>query len=67
MAKKETAKKKKRTRRFLLPSHTKGYYRFSKDFPSVTDSEGYRDNDIIVNSPAKKASVRRGLIVLFET
>ena len=65
MAKKETAKKKKRTRRFLLPSHTKGYYRFSKDFPSVTDSEGYRDNDIIVNSPAKKASVRRGLIVLF--
>lgn len=65
MSKKETVKKRKRTRRFLHPSHTKGYYRFSKDFPSVTDSEGYRDNDIIVNSPAKKASVRRRLIVLF--
>lgn len=65
MAKKQTVKKRKRVRRFLFPSHTKGYYRFSKDFPSVTDSEGYRDNDVIVNSPAKKASVRRRLIVLF--
>lgn len=65
MAKKQTATKSKRVRRFLFPSHTKGYYRFSKDFPSVTDSEGYRDNDVIVNSPAKKASARRRLIVLF--
>lgn len=65
MAKKQTAKKRKRVRRILTPSHTRGYYRFSKDFPSVTDSEGYRDNDLIVNSPAKKASVRRRLIVLF--
>lgn len=65
MAKKQTAKKRKRVRRILSPSHTKGYYRFSKDFPSVTDSEGYRDNELIVNSPAKKASVRRRLIVLF--
>lgn len=31
----------------------------------MTDSEGYRDNDIIVNSPAKKASARRRLVVLF--
>ncbi len=65
MAKKQTVKKKKRTRTFIFPSHTKGYYRFSKDFPSVTDSNGYRDNDLIVNSPAKKASVRRRLIALF--
>lgn len=65
MAKKQAVKKKKRTRSFILPSHTKGYYRFSKDFPSVTDSNGYRDNDLIVNSPTKKASVRRRLIALF--
>ncbi len=65
MTKKQTVKKKKRTRSFIFPSHTKGYYRFSKDFPSVTDSNGYRDNDLIVNSPAKKASVRRRLIALF--
>lgn len=65
MAKNQTAKKRKRPRRILAPSHTKGYYRFSKDFPSVTDSEGYRDNDLFVNSPAKKASVRRRLGILF--
>ena len=65
MAKKQTAKKGKKVRRILSPSHTKGYYRFSKEFPSVTDSEGYRDNEIFVNSPAKKASVRRRLGVLF--
>ena len=65
MAKKQAAKKKKRTRSFIFPSHTKGYYRFSKEFPSVTDSNGYRDNDLIVNSPTKKASVRRRLIALF--
>ena len=63
MAKKQTVKRK-RVRRFLSPSHTKGYYRFSKEFPSVTDSDGYRDNDLIVNSPAKKASVRRRLIAV---
>lgn len=65
MAKKQAVKKKKRTRSFIFPSHTKGYYRFSKEFPSVTDSDGYRDNDLIVNSPTKKASVRRRLIALF--
>lgn len=65
MAKKQTAKKGKKVRRILLPSHTKGYYRFSKEFPSVTDSEGYRDNELFVNSPAKKASVRRRLGILF--
>ena len=65
MAKKQTAKKGKKARRILSPSHTKGYYRFSKEFPSVTDSEGYRDNDLFVNSPAKKASVRRRLGILF--
>lgn len=63
MAKKQTVKRK-RVRRSLSPSHTKGYYRFSKEFPSVTDSDGYRDNDLIVNSPAKKASVRRRLIAV---
>lgn len=65
MAKKQTAKNKKHIRRFLSPSHTRGYYRFSKDFPAVTDSEGYRDNELIVNSPAKKASLKRRLIALF--
>ena len=35
MAKKQTAKKGKKARRILSPSHTKGYYRFSKEFPSV--------------------------------
>lgn len=65
MAKKQTVRKKKRVRSFIFPSHTKGYYRFSKEFPSVTDSEGYRDNDLIVNSPAKKASLKRRLIALF--
>lgn len=65
MAEKRTENKKKARRSFIAPSHTKGYYRFSKDFPSVTDAEGYRDNDLIVNSPAKKASVKRRLIALF--
>ena len=50
---------------FPKVSHTKGYYRFSKEFPSVTDSTGFRDNEIIINSPAKKASVRRKLALLF--
>lgn len=65
MAKKHGVKKKKQKQSFAFPSHTKGYYRFSKEFPSVTDSEGYRDNDLIVNSPAKKASLRRRLVALF--
>lgn len=50
---------------FPKVSHTKGYYRFSKEFPSITDSEGFRDNEIIINSPTKKASVRRKLALLF--
>lgn len=58
-------KRKKNKSEFPQVSHTKGYYRFSKDFPSVTDSEGYRDNNIIINSPRKKASVRRRLALLF--
>lgn len=54
---------KQKRNRSPLPqvSHTKGYYRFSKDFPSVTDSEGFRDNETIINSPSKKASARRKL------
>lgn len=58
-------KLKKTKSEFPQVSHTKGYYRFSKDFPSVTDSEGYRDNNVIINSPEKKASVRRRLALLF--
>lgn len=58
-------KKNKRRKQPIAPSHTKSYYRFSKDFPSVTDSEGYRDNEVFVNSPAKKASLRRRLIAVF--
>lgn len=54
-------KRKKRIKAAPRVSHTKGYYRFSKDFPSVTDSDGYRDNEVFVNSPAKKASKRRRL------
>lgn len=66
MAKKTDREKQKRQRRKpMAPSHTKSYYRFSKDFPSVTDSEGYRDNEVFVNSPEKKASVRRRLIAVF--
>ena len=57
--------KKKKESPFPRVSHTKGYYRFSKDFPSVTDSEGFRDNNVIINSHAKKASVRRRLALLF--
>lgn len=65
MAKKQKITSKKKIRRFSSPSHTKGYYRFSKNFPSVTDSDGYRDNNLFVNSPAKKASVKRRLALLF--
>lgn len=65
MADRKTEKKKKSKRTFILPSHTRGYYRFSKDFPSVTDADGYRDNDLIVNSHTKRASVKRRLIALF--
>ena len=61
----KTFRRKKKGSPFPQVSHTKGYYRFSKDFPSVTDSEGYRDNDLIINSPAKKTAVRRRLILLF--
>lgn len=57
-------RRKKSKSPFPQVSHTKGYYRFSKDFPSVTDSEGYRDNDLIINSHAKKAAVRRRLALL---
>ena len=61
-------KKIKRSKnRFVGPrvSHTKGYYRFSKEFPSVTDSEGFRDNDTFVNSRMKKVMLRRRLALLF--
>lgn len=58
-------KHKKNSSPFPQVSHTKGYYRFSKDFPSVTDSDGFRDNNVTINSPAKKAAVRRWLILLF--
>ena len=57
-------KRKKRIKAAPRVSHTKGYYRFSKEFPSVTDSDGYRDNEVFVNSPAKKASKRRRLAAM---
>lgn len=56
-----SGKRKKRIKAAPRVSHTKGYYRFSRDFPSVTDSDGYRDNEVFVNSPAKKASGHRRL------
>ncbi len=65
MAKRNTKTDKKKVKRISTPSHTKSYYRFSKDFPSVTDSEGFRDNEFIRNSPQKKASLKRRLIALF--
>lgn len=72
MAKKENKKVKKNKTKNIgqkksapAASHTKGYYRFSKDFPSVTDSNGFRDNELFVNSPAKKAALRRRLSALF--
>ncbi|MBQ8209944.1 MAG: hypothetical protein IJZ35_05120 [Clostridia bacterium] len=65
--KKKIKTKKSKDKRIIGPkvSHTKGYYRFSKEFPSVTDSEGFRDNNTFVNSRAKKAAVRRRLALLF--
>lgn len=57
-------KRKKRIKAAPRVSHTKGYYRFSREFPSVTDSDGFRDNEVFVNSPAKKASKRRRLAVV---
>lgn len=65
MAKQKTNSDTKKNKKIAAPSHTKSFYRFSKDFPSVTDSEGFRDNEFIRNSPAKKASLRRRLIALF--
>ncbi len=65
MAKLKIKTDKKKNRKIAAPSHTKSFYRFSKDFPSVTDNEGFRDNEFIRNSPAKKASLRRRLTVLF--
>ncbi len=58
-------KQTKDVKKSNFPSHTKGYYRFTKDFPSVTDSEGYRDNDVFVNSHSKKASAKRRLVLVF--
>lgn len=65
MAKMQKKTEKNSAGRKIRPSHTKGYYRFSKNFPSVTDSDGFRDNNLFVNSPAKKASVKRRLALLF--
>lgn len=56
---------KKRLKKAPAVSRTKGYYRFSKDFPGVTDSNGYRDNTIIIDSPAKKAATKRKLTLTF--
>ncbi len=63
----KTKKVKRKQERIVGPrvSHTKGYYRFSKEFPSVTDSDGYRDNDTFVNSHIEKAMLRRRLALLF--
>lgn len=56
---------KRRLKKAPAVSRTKGYYRFAKDFPSVTDSNGYRDNTIIIDSPAKKAATKRKLTLTF--
>lgn len=67
MTDKKKNKQKIKGKRIAGPkvSYTKGYYRFSKEFPSVTDSNGFRDNNTFVNSNVKKAAVRRGLVLLF--
>lgn len=62
---KRRAAHEKRMKKAPTVSYTKGYYRFSKVFPSVTDGGGYRDNDTIINSPAKKAADKRRLGILF--
>lgn len=36
---------KKKIKKALITSRTKGYYRFSKTFPATTDSDGFRDNE----------------------
>lgn len=39
---------------------TKGYYRFTKEYPSAVDENGFREN-----APDKKAVLRRRLVTLF--
>lgn len=65
--KKKIRTKKTKNKRIAGPrvSHTKGYYRFSKEFPSVTDSNGFRDNNTFVNSRSNKVLLRSRLSVLF--
>lgn len=68
MAEKKKVKTKKiKSKRIVGPkvSHTKGYYRFAKEFPSVTDSNGFRDNDTVVNSRAKQSLLKGRLSILF--
>ena len=57
---------KRKKNRSPLPqvSHTKGYYRFSREFPSVTDNEGFRNNELVINSPAQKTATRRKIAVV---
>lgn len=47
---KKQNKSKKKQQRPLVP-HTKGYYRFTKDYPGQTDEQGYRDNENIRKKP----------------
>lgn len=55
---------KERLGEFPSVSHTKGYYRFSKEFPSA-DSEGFRDNRAIKERDSNKSAFRRKLAVTF--
>ncbi len=57
--------KRKKKRQVIAPSHTKGYYRFSRRFPAVTDSEGYRDNEVFISSKSGNNARRRRFTLLF--
>ncbi|MCD7828613.1 MAG: hypothetical protein LUG85_08810 [Clostridiales bacterium] len=62
---KKNKRQKSRKNHAAAPSHTKGYYRFSRQFPSLTDSGGYRDNTVFINSPDTKKRRRWKYAALF--
>lgn len=59
---KKNRKKQKKGKSPALVSHTKAYYRFSKDYPGEVDEKGYRDNANIREKPLEN---RGRLIVYF--
>lgn len=48
-----------------VPSHTKGYYPFSKDFPGDVDERGYRDTHSSMSASHKKRRNRKIIAITF--